>query len=576
MKTNSIRILLLSCAIALSVLNAHAQGAETRPRIDRIFFAQHHVLEPTNQYFKLIGSLEALIKVQVYSDSPMPAPYVFAILELNGNIREIRLLGPKQLDKKPDVDPVLMEHSYDDSFTAVIPGEWIKTGLKASVEIRDYNYNDVGNDDADYGESSPGKYINVLDQKDLGAINVGAPTKLVMQFFDIHYFGRGKGADFPEGWETEMKARLPVADLTIHRAKGIMFDEIVMQPMQEKPSTKYKSVEEFRQKMGIDFDGEQGIALQWCRALKEAGGTFAFWRPYEVTIGGVHSGGQAGGYRSCANLHRHGVILHELGHTFGLPHWATNRDYPYKRTMYGKDRGEETIPNAGPTWAFDINRREFLAPYTIVEGKRDWKRDPMHGGAWSREKDYLYRHFSDYSMMRIKKRLEDQAVYWNEELGQYAQWNQETAAYDKVVENDGVKLPIERDVDVISLLATANLVVPDSNIIYPPIGPYTGGLIRLFDAEVETDRKAAESLGYGGDKCSVALRVTQGGNTKTYLLKAKVSPDDDPLKAFTAAAINLPARGGQVTKAELLYCQDLISKGITEDAKVLYSWAAKK
>ena len=566
-------MLVLSSALALTIHLAPAHSAEAQPRIDRVFFAQHHVLEPTNKYFKLVGDLEALIKVQVYSDSPIPSPYVFATLALNGRLREIRLLGPKTLAKKPDVDPVLMEQSYDDSFTAVIPKEWIKTGLKAAVELRDYNYNDVGNDDADYGDSEPGKYITVLDRVDLGTVSVGAPTRLVMHFFDIHYFGKGKGADFPEGWETEMKSRLPVSDLVIHRVKDIMFNEIVMPPLREKPSTKFKSVEDFKEKMGVDFDGEQGIALQWCRALKEAAGTYAFWRPYEVTIAGVHSGGQAGGYRSCANLHRHGVILHELGHTFGLPHWAQDKKYPYKRTMYGQDSGEETTPNAGPAWAFDLDRREFIAPYTIVDGKRNWKQDPMHGGGWCREKDYLYRYFSDYSMMCIKRRLEEQAVYWNEEIGQYAQWNPETGAYDKVFENDSVKLPIERDVDVISILATANLVVPDSNIIYPPIGPYTAGLIRVFDAESIEDRKAAESLGYSTDSCNVALRVTQGGKTKAYLMKARVSADDDPLKAFTASAINLPARDGHVTKAELLYCPNLMQEGITEDSKVLYTWA---
>jgi len=574
------RLVLLGILLTLASQGCKTTGipasrdASTPIRIDRVFFAQHHVMEPENPLFRLTGNLEALIKVQVYADRPVQSPYVFAILELEGRKREMRLQGPRVLPRKLDVDPVLMEQSYDDSFTAIIPADWIKTGLKVTVEARDYDYSRVGDDDLIYTNNAPGHYISVLDRRDIPPISIGAPTRLTMQFFDIHYFGRGTGADFPDGWETELKSRLPVSELTIHRVKNILFKEIVMPPQGNSPPHLYRSTEEYEARTGKPFDGEQAIALRWCAALKAAGGTYGLWRPYEVTIAGVHSGGQAGGYRSCANLHRHGVLLHELGHTFGLPHWMTNKDYPYKRTMYGEDQGEPTIPNAGPTWAFDLHRREFLAPRAIIDGKLDWKRDPMHGGGWSREKDYLYRYFSDYSIFRIRKRLEEQAVYWDKDIGQYAKWNQDSGAYDIVVENDGVQLPLERDVDVISVIACPNLAVPDANIIYPPIGPYKAGLIRLFNANSQKDREEAANLGYTPESCNVALRVTQGGKVTPYILRAKISPDDDPMRAFPVAAINLPARDGDVTQVELLYCKDLIPNGLTPEHKILYTWEA--
>lgn len=565
-------LLLLSGCITNDQQSQPASAGST-PKIEKVFFAQHHVLEPTNPLFKLVGGLGALIKVQVYADTPTPSPLVFATLELDSKTKQIPLRGPKMLPRRPTCDPILMEQSYDDSFTAMIPKEWVKTGLKVTLELKDYDYTGVDADDSDYSINTSTNCVTLCDRMVLDQINIGAPTKVVMQMFDIHYFSGGKGADFPEGWETELEAKLPVAELVVHRVKNIMFNEIVMPPMFDKPSAKYTSLEDFKEKTGHEYDGEQGIALRWCAALKAAGGRFGLWRPYNINIAGVYSGGQAGGYRSCANLHRHGVLIHELGHTFGLPHWLGHKDYPYTRTMYGKDQGEPEAPNAGPSWAFDVSRREFLSPReTLPDGTARWTRDPMQGGGRSNMKTYLYKHFSDYSVNRMRNRFENQAAYWNEDTGQYAQWNQETGAYDKIIKNDGLLFPIERDVDVISLMASANLAVPDANIIYAPIGPYKAGLISRFDADSAQDREAAQRLGYTDETCSVCLRVTQGGKVKTYLMTAKVSPDDDPLTAFNVSAINLPARDGEVTKAELLYAPDVITKGLNANSKVLYTW----
>ena len=540
-------------------------------KIDRVFFAQNHVQEPGSPYFKLVGSMPTLIKVQVYSETGAPAPVVIARLDLDSKTLDLPLCGPKTLPRRPTCDPVLMPQSYTDSFTAMIPKEWVRTGLKVTVELRDYDYLGLDADDNDYTHSVSANRIKILDRQVLNDLTIGAPTQLVMQMFDIHYFGGGVGADLPQGWQSELQAKLPVAKLVVHRARGLMFNEIVMPPMFDKPSGKYTSLADFKQRTGHDYDGEQGVALRWGSALKAAGGRHQFWRPYHMNICGVHAGGQGGGYRSCGSIHRHGVIIHELGHSFGLPHWIKNKDYPYKRTMYGQDQGKPTVPNAGPVWAFDMGRADFIAPRRMVGGKLVWTKDPMQGGGKSGLKDYMFKHFSDYSDWRMQKRFENQGVYWNAAAGNYAQWDQTTGAYDKVVENDGVLLPLERDVQVISLLASANVVVPEANIIYSPIGPYTGGLIRMFHADSPVDRLEAQKFGYSDAHTNVCLRVTQGGKVSTYIMRAGVSPDDDPMKVFNASAINLPARDGAITRAELLYCPNVISKGITPAGRVLYS-----
>jgi hypothetical protein len=568
----------LSCLTVLLVAGCVTRGSrETShegPKIDRVFFAQHHVLEPESPHFKLVGNLDALIKVQVYSETPVSSPYAVARLELEGRTAEVPLTGPKMLPRKPSGDPVLMVQAYSNSFTALIAKEWVKTGLKVNVELRDFDYSGVDSDDKTHEGCSAPDYIKVLDRKSFDQLRIGAPSQLVIQMFDFHFFGRGQGADYPQGWEEELEAKLPVSSLTIRRVKNIMLNELVMPPRDEIPSQRYSSMEDYKAKTGKDFDGEQSFSMQWSRTLKAAGGREGGWRLYNVNIAGVYSGGLGGGFCSCANLHKHGVLIHELGHALGLPHWISSyTNYPYQRTMYGENLGEPCTANAGPLWAFDIKRREFLAPADYLpDGSIIWKRDPMMGGGRSNMKTYMYSHFSDYSMSRMQQRLES-GVCWNEDLGKYARWNQKTGAYDQVVENNGIKLPLERDAEVISILASANLKVPAGNIVYPPIGPYTAGLIRLFDADSPEDRKAAVDLGYvRSAACNTALRVTQGGKTKSYVLNVALSPNDNPLNTFNTAAVNLAAAEGDISRVELIYCKELMLKGITPDHTVLSSW----
>jgi len=567
-------LLILACLSGCaSLVTLDTAASPAAPRIDRVFFAQQHVLEPTNEYFKLVSNLEALVKVQVYADQPTPAPEVFAVLKLGDKQRDLPLRGPATLPAPYQGDPVLMPHRYEDSFTAIIPREWVQPGLEVAIELRRYDYTEAQNYGVYTKTSVAVNSIDVLDRRDLGQIKVGAPSPLVMNMFDFHYFGRGVEADHPTGWEAEFAARYPISEMTLYRVEDIMLNEIVWAPHRGQPSMRLTSPEEFEQRFGKPLDGEQGMALRWSGALKRAAGRMGPWRLYYINICGMHAGGQAAGFRSVGSIHRNGVILHEVGHSFGLPHWFRNKRYPYHSSMYGQTPGEPRGPNAGPTWGYDLNRRAFLPAYTKTDKGYQWTRDPMAGGGRFPGPAYIYRHFSDFSVHRMQAFLENRLVCWNEQIGQYARWNHETNAYDRIVENDGMQLPIERDVPVISVLVTANMVVPDANIIYKPIGPYPAGLIHRFDANSSGDRAKARQFGYDKKGYNVCLRVTQGGKQTTYILDLKLSEDDDPLKTFNVGAINLPARDGEVTRAELLYTPDVVSRGIASDAKSLYVWS---
>lgn len=564
----------LCASAALAETEGEAVPAGQGVQIGRVFFAQHHVLEPQSPYFKLVGNLETLVKVQVESDQPVKAPYVFAVLKVGDRQRDLRLRGPDVLPEPYKGDPVLMPHRFEDSFTAIIPREWIRPGLEVAIELREYDYTEAMNYQRDTHESKAVKSIHVLARREMGELTIGAPNVLVMNMFDFHYFGLGKEADHPTGWEQEFAARLPISELVLHRVRGISLDKMVWQPFGGHPSMTCSSPEEYQQKTGLAIDGEQGMALRLGRALKRAGGQANGWRLYYINICGLPCGGQAGGMMGCGSIHRNGVMLHEVGHALGLPHWTANvKAYPYQSTMYGQTPGEPAVANAGPTWGFDLNRMSFLPAYRKTDAGYEWTRDPMMGGGRYEGPEYIYRHFSDYTMSRMNDYIEKNVVYWNDELGQYAKWNAQTRAYDAVVESGGLQFPIERDVDVISLLVTASLVVNDGSIVYAPIGPYKAGLIQLFQADSEADRAKMIQMGLGDKGYNVCLRVTQGGKVATYIMDLVLSSEDDPLKAFHVSAINLPSSDGEVTRAELLYCPDAIHQGTDEKPKVLYTWS---
>jgi hypothetical protein len=531
----------LRAALILSLLPAStpeardiARAADEKPKIEHVFFAQQHVQAPDSPHFKLVGNLETLVKIHVDGKKDTRAPEARIMLSLGSKTLELPLKGPGLLPAPVAGNPILMEHKFEDSYTASIPREWVRTGLKVAVELRERR---------ESGNSS------LVDQKVYNPLPVGAPTRLIMTMFDFHFFGGAKGADYPQGWFEELGAKLPVAELELRRVRNILLDKLVMPPQYDGPAVLCGSREEYQKKTGHGFDGEQSIAGLWNGALKEAAG--AGWggvrRLYYSNIYGVHSGGQAGGLSGRGNGTSTGILLHELGHAFGLPHWAGNAKYPYVGPMHGITAEPET-PHVGPVWAFDPVRRVFLSP---LHGG-SFKHDPMQGGGSNRSGGpYSMTPFSDYSVSRIRECLETTQVVWDPQAGRYNVWNQKDGAYSTTARSrGGPHCPVEDDIDVISVLACASLVTPEANIVYPPIGPYRAG-------RLESEKGSS----------TLCLRVTQGGNTKIHPVKADLQPGGDPKdpKTFSAFAINLPARDGEVTQADLIQ---------TAGGKVLYSWKA--
>jgi autotransporter-associated beta strand protein len=347
-----------------------------------------------------------------------------------------------------------------------------------------------------------------------------------------------------------------------------------------------KSKAEYQGQTGLAFDGEQAAALQWNGALKAAAGRSGRWSLYYLNVYGAFAGGQAGGYAGVGNGGDIGILHHELGHALSLPHWGDSSAYPYKGAMHGisAPSGVYNGTHAGPVWAFHQPTNAFI-PATVQAGNvggrtvGTYKVDPMQGGGEGyQEPAYRMNHFSDYSVNQMRNYMNSHVVVWNPALnsgnGSWAQWNATTGDYTTVVTNNGVQFPQQRDVQVISILASMSGAKPSLNMVYPPVGPYTAGLIRLFDPTVAADRTAANSIYAPTNGCDYCVRVVQGGVTKTYMLPASslTSPALTDLASLETEAVNLPASDGAVTKIELLSTPNVEDAGLPANPTVFYTW----
>jgi hypothetical protein len=535
-----------------------AAGISSAVSIDAVYFGQTHVWKPDHPYFGLVGERDCLIKAHVTDAATPAAPEVTAVLSLGGQTLNLPLTGPATLPASIPDGLGVVQHALSDTFTATIPASWVKTGLQVTVNA---------------GATS----VNFTDMK------VGAPTKVVMTMLDVNYFAPAPG-DYPAGWQEELEAKWPVADLELRRVPDIVFHELVIPPRPDvgAQAVRIKSPGDYTLQTGLGFDGEQAAALAWNGALKRAAGRSGRVSLYYMNIYGANAGGQAGGFAGVGNGTSVGILHHELGHSLSLPHWG-DAVYPYKGDMHGilaPDSYNGT--HAGPVWGYDLRLNAFIPP-TVQPGNvgnkptGTYKVDPMQGGGTGfQEPPFLMNHMSDYSVFKMREYLHSHVLIWNESLNSYASWNQTAGAYTSTVSNNGVQFPLERDTQVISVMASISGAKPDVNMVYPPIGPYTAGLIRLFDPRVSADRSAASSTGYapaGG--CDVSLRVIQGGVEKIYMLAAPWEPTADRLSggSLKTEAINLPAADGTVTLAELLYTPDAQINGLPANPQVLAAWA---
>lgn len=530
--------------------------------IDSVFFAQTHIMEPHHPYFKLAGGRNALIKVHALSPSGAAAPEVTVELTLGDESLALRLEGPKQLPTSFCKEPGKVQHRFDDCFTAMIPGKWISQELKLRVRCGD-------------------------KEKVFDKLNIGPPITLKMTMFDVHYFGCAD-VDYPGDWAEELAVKWPVKGLAVQKLKRIHFPELIIPPHDGVPAIRCNSEEDYESQSGLPFNGKQSVALTWQKALRDAGGQ-KHLSLYLINIANVKAGGfaESRDFGGCGALGRFKVLHHELGHALDVEDLNEEVLFPYRGTMHGIDKTTDSGYHIGPTWGFDPRiglpgveeGRPFMISPIVPENPQrgvpgEWKGSPVMGGGGPGEEPGIpLRIFSDWSVRKMLEFLEKWIIVWDEEKESYMRWNGWHQCYLHKLKNDGIIYPVERDVEVYSVMATTSAAKEDGNFIYPVIGPYTSGLVETFDPTVPEDRAKVRRLTSVSGPWDVTLRIIQGGVTKHVMMHMNWTEGMDPCDgdAYQTRAVNLPVRDGEIEKVELLLTPDAAINGMPDNPKVLYT-----
>lgn len=533
--------------------------------IKAVYFAQTHVVKfdyvvpNTNEKLKIIGDREMLLKVNITSSIGGVSPQVKAKLDLNNTSTEINLVGPANLPTSFNDTFGQVVHSFSDSFTGVVPKEWVKPGLKITI-------------------FTPTQSL-VFDN-----LSIGAQNRIYVTNFEINAF-RLQNSPFENGWEKEFGTKLPTAEFAVQNIPNILFEEISAPPLKGRIAARFNSLADYKVKTGADFGEHNDVSLRWRSALTLAAGiNYSFMKYMTVSWTFTDSPikGVGGGYASVqrrGSASGLGIFIHEAGHALSLPHWGDSKTYPYKGEMFGIQTGSiYNGTHSGPIWGYDDLKRVFIKPTITNLNPLTYKNDPMQGGGRNnQEAGFLTNHFSDYSVNQMRSFLENRLVIYNELSANYVKWNNTTKSYSNVQANPGnVTYPIQREVDVISVMAAASSNTPQANIVYPPIGPYKSGIIAVFDPRVAADRTIADMHFCPTNGCDTTLKIQQGTTTKYIMLPtgldATLAQSND--QSFITRAVNLPASDGQVFRVDLLSTPDSEKNGLPSNPAVLATWTS--
>lgn len=134
--------------------------------------------------------------------------------------------------------PGVVQHGLANTFTAMIPKEWIKPGLDVTI-------------------NAGGQQVTHTD------LSIGAPNKMVHLLASLRLFsntGGGSGgspaASYPSGWNAEWAQKMPFAELEVRDGPYIHLEQVLIPPNAGHPaywvgsSAEYKAITGISPKIG--------------------------------------------------------------------------------------------------------------------------------------------------------------------------------------------------------------------------------------------------------------------------------------------------------------------------------------
>ncbi|KAN0032465.1 hypothetical protein ACTFIV_006363 [Dictyostelium citrinum] len=579
-------ILFINCELIIKVLDIRLAQTHVIPIDGKTW----HVDNKT-QHMSIIGSRKALLLASF--EEPEHIYYVSIWLD-NKIIGSLKLKDPNQIPTTEDNG----EKYSNKHHSVLIPKEWIRPKIKFQFTIKD----DIDNSTSDIGTS------------DFFFPDVGQDYTLKMWTLPFYLFGANDTNTQPfsitNGIDSnitkELMERWSCSDIqaTNHPIKRIDWPYLVMSPRNGKSSMLITNSDQKKDGYAI-MDGILNILTEIREAFGESTSSIQIYSPLlHLGANGKYSspnGGLGGGSRGTGDYKYTFTFFHEQGHAMGLPHAGeayNNGKYPY---VNGSLLGSE--------WGYDANHNEFLGTFipptsgqfkncrktSVFDSKgRCVKQSVMQGGAGDYSSKYRYSMFADFEMTTIQNYFKN-AIYFDEINGTYEKWNDTTKSYNTYIPStksnglwgldDGT--PIERNVDVYTILFTYSSVGPNEVSQIYPLLKSKGNLMKRYDPTNKSDMKII-TPGSGSwycyaSGCDYTIRVTfEDDSLEHVLLRQGKRKYWNPMgdykdnlynathsNSFILRGINVKATK-TIKKVELL--ETLMAwKGILNNATVLVS-----
>ncbi|KAN0022298.1 hypothetical protein ACTFIU_004474 [Dictyostelium citrinum] len=590
------KLILILLVLAFNFFNGI--NCENKLKVSDVRLAQTHVipiggktwnLKGLTQHMSIVGKRRALLLASFEDQNQI---YFVSVWYDHGKVGMIQLNDPTHLPPTEDNG----ERYSTKHHSGMLPKDWIRAGMKIQFSSA-------------YNETSGFFYPNV-----------GQDYTLKMWTLPFYLFGandtntqpfsKTKGIDSEITKELIEKWSCSELQADNHPIKKISWPYFVMEPRNNNSAMVITNSDQKKDGYAI-MSGVLRILRLLRRMFGESSSSVQIYAPllhldakgkYSDTFGGLGGGGD--GSVGTGNYRYTGIFIHEQGHAMGLPHAGeayNNGKFPYKQ---GSLLGSE--------WGFDANHNEFLGTfippsaeyysgckkYSIIDSKgRCVKQSVMQSGAGDQSSKYRYSMFADFEMTTIQNYFKN-SIYYNEAKGTYQKWNDTSKSYyaykpitrEKAFGGLDDNTPIERNIDVYSILFTYSTVGPKEVSQIYPLLKSKGNLMRQFDPTNKKDMNSVNPNLNGpnqwycyGSGCDYTIRITfQDSSLQHVLLQQGKRQYNSPkgsfkdninnpnnLDSFMLGGINIKATK-TIKKVELL--ETLLGwNGVPHNATVLAS-----
>ncbi|KAN0050397.1 hypothetical protein ACTA71_003520 [Dictyostelium dimigraforme] len=465
-------------------------------------FAQTHVipiegktwfLNNKTYTLTIVGNRDSLLLVNFDDESTITSGNIYHVMVWNNDM----VLGTRLLNDPNQLPPTESngEKYSNKHYSIMIPKEWVKPGMK--LQFFEYSNNFI-------------KASNFIFP------NVGQDYTLKMWTLPFYLFGANDTNTRPFNQTRNIDDGISAGLSQVYSCSNILslnhpiqrvdWSYLVLGPRNGYPGMVITNSDQKKDGYAI-MEGVLNILTGIRVAFGESTSSIQMYAPLlHLGANGKYAdpyGGLGGSSRGTGDYRYSDTFVHEQGHAMGLPHAGEAYlagNYPY---LNGSLFGSE--------WGFDANHYEFLS-ITISNSSKNYKgcekknikdnqnrcikQSVMQSGAGDRSSNYLFSMFSDFEMSIIQNYFRN-SIFYDDRIGKYKKWNDTIGSYYEykpITKDNGFYrlddgTPVERDIDIYTIIFTYSMVGPDELSQIYPLLKSKGNIIRQFDPTNKTEMK---------------------------------------------------------------------------------------